>query len=64
MRKSFLECVVIKYRRVIVHYISLYDGRVHREIFKDCTLFEVLAAFFVMADFHCWIFVDYYCIKY
>lgn len=64
MRKSSSKRVALKYRRVIIHFFSLYDGRVHRKIFKDCTLFEALAVFYVMAELHCWTCVDYYCIKY
>jgi hypothetical protein len=64
MRKTSLKCAALKYRRVIIYYFSLYDGRVHRKIFKDYTLFEALAAFYILADFHCWTCVDYYCIKY
>lgn len=64
MRKSSSKRVVLKYRRVIIYFFSFYDGRVHRKIFKDCTLSEALAVFYAMAEFHCWTCVDYYCIKY
>lgn len=64
MVKTSLKCVALKYRRVIIYYFSLYDGRVHHKIFKDCTLSEALAAYYVMAEFHCWTCVDYCCIKY
>lgn len=64
MRKSFSNCVTLKYRRVIIYFFSLYDGRVHHKIFKDYTLFEAFAAFYVMAEFHYWIYVKYCCIKY
>ena len=64
MVKTSLKCVAFKYRRVIIYYFSLYDRCVHRKIFKDYTLFEALAAYYVMAEFHCWTYVDYYCIKY
>lgn len=64
MRKTSSKRVSLKYRRVIIYFVSLYDGRVHRKIFKDCTLFEALAVFYAMVDLHCWTCVDYYCIKY
>ena len=64
MRKSSSKRVALKYRRVIIRFFSLYDGRVHRKIFKDCTLFEALAVFYAMAELRCWTCVDYYCIKY
>ena len=48
MRKSSSNRVALKYRRVIIHFFSLYDGRVHRKIFKDCTLSESLAVFFML----------------
>lgn len=64
MRKSSSRHVALKYRRVIIYYCSHYDGRVHRKIFKDYSLIEALFAFYVLAEFHCWTFVDYYCIKY
>lgn len=64
MRKFSSKRDVLKYRKVIIYYSSSYDGRVHRKIFKDCTLFEALAFFYVMVVFHCWTFVDCYCIKY
>lgn len=64
MRKSSSNCVALKYRRVIIYFFSLYDGRVHRKTFKDCTLSEALAVFYAMADLHYWTCVDYCCIKY
>lgn len=45
MRKSSSKRVALKYRRVIIHFFSLYDGCVHRKVFKDCTLSEALAVF-------------------
>ena len=45
MRKSSSKRVALKYRRVIIHFFSLYDRRAHRKIFKDCTLSEALAVF-------------------
>ena len=64
MRKSSSKRVALKYRRVIIRFFSLYDGRVHRKIFKDCALYEALVAFYVVAEFHCWTLIDFYCIKY
>ena len=64
MRKSSSKRVVLKYRRVIIHFFSLSDGRVHCKIFKDCTLSEALAVFYAMSEHRCWTCVDYYCIKY
>lgn len=64
MRKNSLECVGLKFRRVVISYFSFYDGRVHRKIFKDYTRFEALAAFYVMAEYHCWTLLDYYCVRY
>ena len=49
MRKSSSKRVALKYRRVIIHFFSLYDGRIHRKIFKDCTLSEALTVFYAMA---------------
>lgn len=64
MRKSSSKRVVLKYRRVIIHFFSLYDGRIHRKIFKNCTLSEALAVFYPMAERNCWTYVDCCCIKY
>ena len=64
MRKSSSKRVAFKYRRVIIYFFSLNDGRVRRKIFKDCTLSEALTVFYAMADLHSWTCVDYYCIKY
>lgn len=64
MKKSSSKCVSLKYRTVIISFFSLYDGRVHRKIFKDCTVSEAFAVFYAMADRHCWTCTDYYCIKY
>lgn len=63
MRKSSSKCDVLKFRKVIIYYSSLSDGRVHRKIFKDCLLSEALAVFYAMAELHCWTYVNYSCIK-
>lgn len=64
MRKTSSKRVALKYRRVLIYFFSLSDGRVRRKIFKDCTLSEALAVFYAMADLHCWTCVGYYCIMY
>ena len=64
MRKSSSKRVALKFRRVIIYFSSLYDGRVHRKIFKDCTLSEALTVFYAIAELRCWTCVDYRCIDF
>lgn len=64
MRKSSSKRVLLNYRRVIIHFFSLSDGRIHRKIFKNCTLSEALSVFYAMAERNCWTYVDCCYIKY